>query len=183
MKIFFDEAFILKKEKDFFIGISKNYGKVLFSSTGIEKKFPALNGGFFINYNFEKIYNYLKKITLYPHNINLDEILNYKNLSGIFQLIIFYCDQFYLYGIKCDKTWNLLNELKKNESNSFNLFNLSLDIFNSLNGNFYKKFPFNNLEMNKFINEIKKNFFSEKQFKIFEKLIIYIFKKELNLNK
>ena len=181
MKNFSDEAFILRRDKENYIGISKNFGKVIFSGNGIEKKFPALNGGFLIKYNFEKLYNHLKKIILYPQNVYLENILDYKDAPGIFQLIIFFCDQFSLFGIKCEKTWNFINKLKKNEYNNFELFNLSLNIFESLNGEFSINVFNKNLEKKEFINNFKDLFYSEKQFKIFEKLIIYIFDKELVL--
>ena len=179
MKNFSDEAFILRKDKENYIGISKNFGKVIFSGNGIEKKFSALNGGFFIKYNFEKVYNHLKKITLYPQNIYLESLLNYKNNSGIYQLIIFFCDQFSIFGIKCDITWSLINKLKENQFDNFELFNLSLNLLESLNGEFTLNFINENFEKKEFINHFKDLFFSEKQFKIFEKLIIYIFDKEL----
>lgn len=175
-EIFYDEALILKKNEDFFIGISKNYGKVFFSSAGISKKYSGLSKNFYIKYNLEKVYNSNKKIIIYPDNINLESYLLDNKFFYFSDFINFILLEFHLSGFPNEKIWNILSEIKdekKFENILEKLILIFIELCDFLETSFLKKI----LNNKNYLENLKNNSFLEIKY-LFEKDLEKIFDRE-----
>jgi hypothetical protein len=90
-----DIAFIYKKNRSYFYGISKRQGKVVFLDTVINKKFPGLSNFFFISYGCEyrhlfEFQSHVKPFLLIT-DISIEFLSSYRgDISDIKDIIDFF---------------------------------------------------------------------------------------------